>query len=58
MFRSLSALVADARLSCLDTVADEDGRAGRLAEHHGASQRLLAAHHPAAQHGPALPPAR
>lgn len=38
----------------------EDERAGRLAEHYGASasQRLLAAHHPAAQHRAAVPPAR
>lgn len=39
---------------------DEDERAGRLPEHHGAlaPQRLLAAHHAAAQRGAALPPAR
>ena len=44
----------------LPTAADEDEWAGRLAEHHGAlaSKRLLAAHHAAAQHGAALPPAR
>lgn len=44
----------------LDAAPDEDERAGRLPEHHGAlaPQRLLAAHHAAAQRGAALPPAR
>lgn len=43
-----------------DAAPDEDERAGRLPEHHGAlaPQRLLAAHPAAAQRRAALPPAR
>lgn len=58
--RSLAAPGLLTHALCLDTAPDEDEWAGRLAEHHGAlaSKRLLAAHHAAAQHGAALPPAR